>query len=178
MFDDKMVIQLEAALRRIFAMKITRSTFRELQNVLITVAAGNRDLTNDLFESLFTGQIKDTLKGKGSEHLKTLLPEFSIPIRLSKEIFERGEFVNIITSDTITQKENIAFLNRIRRIDGEEFLFITDPESTIHLLQHFTGRLQELEKMEQGPQMLSHFKKELVILRNRLDSIAQGLKEA
>lgn len=176
MFDDKMALQLEAALRRIFAMKISRSTFRELQNVLITVAAGNRDLTNDLFESLFTGQLKDTLKGKGAEHLKTLLPEFSIPIRLSKEIFERGEFVNIITSDTITQKENVAFLNRIRRIDGEEFLFITDPESTIHLLQHFTGRLQELEKMDEGKEQMAHFKKDLLILRNKIDALTQGLK--
>jgi hypothetical protein len=174
MLDDKMVSQLEASLRRIFAMKITRSTFRELQNVLITVSGGSRDLTNDLFESLYTGQLKDSLKGKSADQLKTLLTEFSIPIRLSKEIFERGEFVNIITSDTITQKDTVAFLNRIRRIDGEEFLFITDPESTVHLLQHFTGRLQELSKMEQGEQLINNFKKDLLILRNKLDELAKG----
>jgi len=176
MFDEKMALHLEGALRRIFAMKVSRSTFRELQNLLLMLSAGNRDLTNDLFETLYTGQLKDTLKGKGAEHLKSILNEFSIPIRLSKEIFERGEFVNIITSDLITQQEHVAFLNRIRRIDGDEFLFITDPESTVHILQHFTGRLQELERAEHGPEQLGHFKNELIALRNKIDALAQACK--
>ena len=66
--------------------------------------------------------------------------------RLAKEVFERGEFVNIITSDLVTQEEQFAFVNRLRRIDGEEFVFMSDPQNTVHLVTHFVGRLYELEK--------------------------------
>lgn len=179
MLDEKIITQVEGALRRIFAMKISRSTFRELQNALISVTSGNRELANDLFESLYTGQLKDSLaKQKGVDQLKAILNEFSIPIRLSKEIFERGDFVNIITSDTLGQQDNVAFLNRIKRIDGEEFLFITDPESTIHLLQHFMGRLSELEKKPQGKEQIAMYRKDLAEIRARIDALVENAAPA
>lgn len=176
--DEKMSSQLEAALRRIFAMKITRSTFREVQNMLLTLTEGDKSQATDILESLFTGQIKDSLaRGKTGETLKELAREFSIPIRLSKEVLERGEFVNIITSDTIAQKDKIGLLNRMRRTDGEEFLFITDPESTVHLLQHFAGRLQELERVESGKEQLQQFRKDILHLKAKVDALLTSLSD-
>ena len=111
MLDEKSLTNLESSLRRIFAMKLTRSTFRELQNTLIALANGNKDLTNDLYESLFTAQPKDSVvrDPKLVSQFKDLCRNFSVLVRLSKEIFERGEFVNIITSDTIIQGKDISF---------------------------------------------------------------------
>ncbi|MBJ7449506.1 MAG: DUF5414 family protein [Parachlamydiales bacterium] len=178
MFDEKFLSQLEGSLRRIFAMKITRSTFREIQNMLLTLTNGDKDIASDILESLFTGQVKDTVsKGKGAEAIKAMTREFSIPIRLSKEVLERGEFVSIITSDTISQKDRVGLLNRMRRTDGEEFLFITDTESTIHLLQHFAGRMQELEKVEAGKEQLMGHRKDIILLKAKVDALLAALSE-
>ena len=178
MMDENLLSQLEAALRRIFAMKITRSTFREVQNMLLSITGGDKGMATDLLETLFTGQVKENLtRGKNGDALKTVAREFSIPIRLSKEVLERGEFVNIITSDTIAQKDKLGLLNRMRRTDGEEFLFITDPESTVHLLQHFAGRLQELERAEYGKEQLLHFKKDIIQLKAKVDALLASLSD-
>lgn len=176
MLDEKNLTQLDASLKRIFAMKITRSTFRELQNVLIALAQGNKHLTNDLYESLITGNVKPGV-AKDMAELQSITKQFMIPIRLSKEIFERGEFINIITSDTISQDKEIALLNRIRRIDGDEFLFITDIPSTVSILKHFYGRIQEFEKSEEGKKQLGAFKRDLASLGQALQQLASSLTE-
>ena len=82
MLDEKSVNHFEGSLRRIFAMKITRSTFRELQNVVISTAEGNREMINDLFETLFTGQPKDSLSSnpKVKEQLKEICKNFTVLI--------------------------------------------------------------------------------------------------
>jgi hypothetical protein len=179
MLDEKSVFHLESSLRRIFAMKVTRSTFRELQNTVVSIAQGDRDTINNLFETLFTGTPKDALTSdpKVKDQLKEICRNFSVLVRLTKEIFERGEFVNIITSDLITQEKEVAFLNRIRRIDGDEFMFITDPASTVHLLQHFYGRLEELDRSPEGKNQLGQFKKDLVALSTKLNALAADLTE-
>lgn len=167
--DDRMVILFEGNMRRIFAMKISRSTFRELQNVILNCANQDKDLANFLFESLLTGQLKQPVPNeKQREILEDVIKNFTIPARLAKEVFERGEFVNIITSDLVSQQDEYAFLNRIRRIDGDEFVFLSDPQNTVNLLQHFAGRLIELEKAPKGKEQLAKFKKELSIIADRL----------
>lgn len=177
MLNENTVSRIKASLQRIFSMKITRSTFREVQNAIISSSGDDKEDVNDVFESFLSGKPKDKLaKGKSLDTLKSIIDEFSIPIRLSKEVHERGEFVNIITSDTLTQGDRIAFLNRVRRIDGEEFHFVTDPESTIHLLNHFVGRLQELDKSDQTKETLSKHKEDLERLRQRLAEVID-LKE-
>ncbi len=171
--DDRILTLFEGHLKRIFAMNITRSTFRELQNVILTCTNQNQDLANYLFETLLTGQIKGNLANeKHQEILEEIIKLFTIPARLAKEIYERGEFINIITSDIVTQQEESALLNRIRRIDGEEFLFLSDPQNTVHLLQHFAGRLQEFEKAPKGKEELDKFKKELNLIGERLKQLA------
>lgn len=171
--DDRVLMLFEGNLRRIFAMKITRSTFRELQNVILNCANQNKELANYLFETLLTGQIKGTLNNeKHQEVLEEVIKHFTIPARLAKEVYERGEFINIITSDLVTQEEECALLNRIRRIDGEEFVFLSDPQNTMHLIQHFVARLQEFNSKEKGSEAIKKLKKELGVIGERLKQLA------
>lgn len=171
--DDHTVMLFEGNMKRIFAMKITRSTFRELQNVILNCAKGNKEMANFLFETLMNGQISVSVPNeKHREILEEVIKSFTIPARLAKEVFERGEFINIITSDLITQQDEVAFLNRLRRIDGEEFTFLSDPQNTIHLLQHFVGRLLELEGASKGKEHLTKHRKELHLIAERLKQAA------
>ncbi len=171
--DDRTIMLFEGNLKRIFAMKITRSTFRELQNVILNCANQNKDLANFLFETLFTGQIKgEIVSEKHREVLDEVIKDFTIPARLSREVHERGEFVNIITSDLVWQEEQFAYLNRVRRIDGEEFIFLSDGQNTVHLASHFIGRLVELENHPKAKPELEKYKKELKVLAERLKQLS------
>lgn len=177
MINKDSIDDLRANLRRIFVMKISRSTFREVQNALITACGGQKDNLNKLFEWFMTGKPDTSMVDRGdSDVLKDLVEEFSIPVRLSREISERGDFVNIITSDTLSQKEGqqdkVAFVNRVRRIDGEEFHFITDPESTLHLIRHFGSRLMELQKTEESKALLEPYKKDIQAISKLIASLS------
>lgn len=179
MLNEKSISLLDGSLKRIFAMKLSRSTFREVQNIVFKVAAGDREFVTDIFEALFTGNIKPSLTNDSlvQDHMKEICKNYTILVRLAKEIYERGDFVNMVTSDLVTQENEVAFLNRIQRIDGEEFMFITDPASCVHLLQHFFARLQELEQNEIGRDSLHAFKKDLVNLSSRINALAADLTE-
>jgi hypothetical protein len=171
MLENKMIELLHKGLQRVFALPITRSTFRELQTVIITSVNQNTDLASDVFEAFFTGKVKKELvEGeKGLKKVSILIQQYGILARLSKEVYERGEFVNIITSDTLNQDDKTVFLNRVRRIDGQEFQFITDPESTIHLLHHFANRLQEMRQSDNSANALENYSKELASLREKIE---------
>ncbi len=171
--DDNIIMLFEGNLKRIFAMKITRSTYRELQNVVLNCANQNKEIANFLFETLLTGQIKMKLNEKHHEILEEVIKHFTIPARLSKEVYEKGEFINIITSDLITQENQVAFLNRLRRIDGDEMVFMSDPVNTLNLFQHFAGRIFELENNPKGKEELAKYKKELSALADRLKKLSQ-----
>lgn len=172
--DDKMLMLFEGNLKRIFALNVTRSTFREIQNVILNCTNQNKTLSNLLFEMLLTGTIPEGMGNeKQKEILEDIVKDFTIPARLSKEIYERGDFINIITSDAVSQKDQFAFINRLRRIDGEEFTFMTDPESTLHLIQHFIGRLSELEKVPKSKELLDKYKGVLVQLSDKLKQLSK-----
>lgn len=171
--DDRILMLFEGNLKRIFAMKISRSTFRELQNVILSCANQDKNVANFLFETLLTGQYKEgVVNEKQREILDEIIKDFTIPARLAKEVYERGEFVSVITSDIATQNDQSAFVHCVRRIDGEEFNFMADPQNTLHLLQHFVGRLYELEKQPKGKEQLSKFKNELSHLAEKIKNLA------
>lgn len=171
--DDKVLMLFEGNLKRIFAMKISRSTFRELQNVLLACTSGNKDLANFLFEILLTGQVKQgTVNEKQQEVLEDIIKHFTIPARLAKDVYERGEFINIITSDLVKQEKESAMLNRLRRVDGEEFVFLSDPQNTVNILQHFIGRVQEFQGSSEGREAIAKFKKELNLAGEKLKQMA------
>ena len=169
---DQTLMLFDGNLKRIFAMKVTRSTFRELQNVILTISNQDKSLANFLFETLLNGQIAPHVANEQqSDILDEIIKDFTIPARLAKEVYERGEFINMVTSDLVAQQDEVAFLNRIRRIDGDEFLFLADPQNVVHLLQHFVGRLYEIDKSPAGKGKLDKHKKELSILAERLKQL-------
>ena len=169
--DERTLMLFEGSMKRIFALKISRSTFRELQNVILTCANQDKKVANFLLETLMNGQIKPKIPEKQRPILEDVIKNFTIPTRLAKEIYERGDFVSIVTSDLVAQQEDYAFLSRIRRIDGEEFIFLSDPQNLLHLLQHFVGRLHELKQAEKGKEKLAKYKSEMIVLRERIKQL-------
>jgi hypothetical protein len=173
MLDEKTVSQIQKNLQRIFSMKVTPSTFREVQNNIVT-ALDNKQNAEQLFQAFFTGEIPEGLsKGKAQQLLTDVIDQFAIPIRLSKDVLERGEFINVLTSDSLQNDKQVVFLNRIRRIDGDEFHFLTDPESTMQVLQHFTNRLHDFSKSERGHKLGDVFKAQFTEIQKKIDEIVK-----
>lgn len=168
--DEKKQANVKRALKRVFSMPISRSTFREMQNALMATVEGDRDLANVILDSLMVGEPRDK-NDHQQQFLKKLIEDFSVPAQLSREIFEKGEFINMITSDILTQPNNVVFSNRLRRVDGEEFHFVSDLDSTIQLIHHFLGRLQELDKNESTKPVLANAKNQLTGLKAAFNEI-------
>ncbi len=146
MLQKRHVDRFRFHLQRLFSLKIGRTTFREMQNAILNTVEGDREQASQLFEALLRGEVSDDLAETDSlPAIRALVDAYSVPARLARDIYERGDFLQVITSDAIRQNDASLFVNRIRRIDGEEIQFITDIESTVHLLQHFVGRLTDLE---------------------------------
>ncbi|MCX6994508.1 MAG: DUF5414 family protein [Chlamydiae bacterium] len=171
MLNELMIHNIEAILKRIFCQKITRSTIREVQNGFMACTKNDQELSRDLLETVLSG----TLQGGFSSHplsdnIKKIISEFTIPLRVAKEVFERGEFISMVTSDILKNEGEIAFVNRIKRVDGEEFSFISDPASTLHLLHHFTARLKEFE---QNKDLLQAMKGDLIAIKEKLEALTR-----
>jgi hypothetical protein len=173
MLNEKKVQDLQTAFRRILAMPITRSTFREMQTTVLRIADGDVTNTNAVFESLLEGKAKaNVVENKQTTFFGDFINHFSPAVRAAKDVFEKGEFINFLSSDLLSQNNYALFLNRIRRIDGTEFQFISDPESTIHIVQHFLGRIKEMEKNDAARKALDGFKKELKAIQEDINQIA------
>jgi hypothetical protein len=165
--------QFERTLQRIFTLNISRSTFREVQNAVVAAADGNKELAKTVFESLISGRLETTnLDTETQNQLTDIVAKYTVPVALCRDIHEKGEFIGLVTSDTLRQGELHAFLNRIRRIDGEEFQFITDVDQTLHLLLHWSGRLHELTSSEGGRQILKERKGALDAISSNLEQLA------
>lgn len=172
--DDSALMLFEGNMRRIFAMKINRSTFRELHHVILTCVNQDKNKAEFLFESLLTGQIKQTLSNEKQRHiLEDIIKNFTIPARLAKEIHEKGEFVNVISADVLSFQEEYVILNRFCRIDGEELTFLSDPASTLNIIQHLIGRLYEIKGTPKGKEALAKHKGALTVLRERLKQLVE-----
>ncbi len=172
MIEEVQINQLNLAFKRIFAMPISRSTFREIQNAILSSSIKSQEESNLLFESLVTGESQSAAKVCTNETaLLNLIDNFSISIRVAKDVYERGEFISLASSDIISQPNRVAFLNRVRRVDGEEMHFLTDVRGTINLVHHLTSRLQELQKNEAGKNQLDASKPELKEVKKILDSL-------
>lgn len=169
--SEKEITLLEKNLQRIFCMTIKRTTFHEVQNVVFSCANGDKPLAQRIFETLVNGEmtlgpVPKTVK----ESMEGIIARYSIPIRLSKQVYEKGDFISAITSDLLKQPEGTLFNNRIRRVDGEEFQFISDADSTIHLLYHFLGRLRDVEKEDNGEFIKKH-QLALADIREKIDQL-------
>jgi hypothetical protein len=174
MWNDKKVEELEKSFKRILTMPMSKSTFRQLQNAIFATADRNVDSANDLIESLLTGNVKgDITKNVSKTNLDRFFINFAVPLSVARDVAEKGEFVSLITSDIIPHPSLAILSSRIRLVDGEEFQFLTDPESTLQFARHFLSRLQEFSQIESGKNVLSHHKEELKEIRKVLDDLTK-----
>jgi len=140
--DAQKLNYLLRTLQRIFALPITKSTFRDVQNVIMNVTEGNSEQAQQLLEDLVNEKI-DT-----DPQTQHALYQFGYLILVAKDVFERGDFLGLVTSDTVSREDQVFFSNRIRRIDGTELHFVTDVDSTVQLMNHLLVRLSELKKLK------------------------------
>jgi len=170
MINKESIEQFQGNMQRIFALKVGRTTYREIQNAVLAAANGDREDANALFEALLRGESKSEKVAKDAhELLQNIVDHFCIPSRLARDIYERGDFIQVITSDLVRQADNPLFVNRIRRVDGEELQFVSDVESTMHILNHFVGRLHELHASEgKESETLNNYQKQI-------DALSDGL---
>lgn len=177
MIEEQKLKQLDRAFKRIFAMPISRSTFREIQNAILSISEGNQEESNIIFESLVTGEQHQSGKVCANPaFLERMIDDFSISIRVAKDVFERGEFISLASSDIISQPNRVAFLNRIRRVDGEELHFLTDTKGTLNLIYHLMGRLQELKKNAEGKESIVDSKQQLLAIKQKIDDLVSTLE--
>ena len=164
--------QFGQSLQRIFAMKVTRSTYREVQNAVIAAVGGDQEKAQTLAECLLSRNTTSGPEGEPlPEPIQSIIQEYSVPIRLSKDVSEKGEFLSLVTSDTVRHGELVAFLNRVRRIDGEDFQFLTDTEGTLHLLLHVLSRLREVSSSEHGQKLLSQYQQHLNVIQTQVNAL-------
>lgn len=107
--EDNVFFLLEGNLKRIFATPIGYTTFREFQNVVFNCANGQQEAANFFFEMLINGKLTQEVTPHQKQAAQKLIAEFMMPIRVSKDIHERGEFINFITSDMLAQQERCIF---------------------------------------------------------------------
>lgn len=162
MDEDKLKF-LAQSFQRTFALPITKSTFRDIQNSIMTVTGGDPKRSQELLEKVVKGDIEADSK------LKEIFAHYSYLILVAKDVYERGDFVGMVTSDTVTRDNQIFFSNRIRRIDGTELHFVSDVDSTIQLMNHLLNRLSELKKLENASEIFER-------VGDRLTFIEEGIK--
>lgn len=169
MIEKQSIQQLTLVLTRIFALPLGRTTFREIQSAYIGLAKGDLELFGELMESVLSGQVKPSLKSKlDTEAFKTLVDEFSLKTRIAKDVHDKAQFISFITSDVLSQPNGVVFSNCIKTVEGEENRFLTDIESTIQLIHHFIGRIQEANKLDVS-------KDQITKLRGEIDKLQAGL---
>lgn len=139
--------QLSRSFRRIFALPISRLTIRELQNAINQALPENAETSKTLYESLITGDLKDGIKKSGGHSdLASLVEDYTYQFKIAREVAEMGEFMNSFSCDFLQQGNQVYFMNRMRRIDGEEYYFLSAPETNIRLAHMFINRLRDLKK--------------------------------
>ena len=173
--DNNTFLLLEGNLKRIFATPIGYTTFREFQNVVFNCSQGQQELANFLFEMLINGKILQELPAGQKQSAQSLIVQFMMLIRVAKDIHERGEFINFITSDMLAQQERCVFLNRLARVDGQEFLLMTDVQNTCHLIRHLLSRLLEAQKNPIGEKNLQEIQEDLVSLRAHFEELTKSM---
>lgn len=179
MIDPKKAQQLDFAFQRILTLPVSRSSFRQIQNAILFCLDGDREAASQLLDAFLGVELENEQAKKKSKEpaMQKLIERYALPIGVAREVSERGDFLSLMTSDVINHPEMPLFGNRIRRIDGQEFDFITNAESAIQLLHHFSSRLQEMDRLEKPREVLKGLKNELISLKSRVDQLIQNASE-
>lgn len=172
MLDTNKLQQLDFDFQRICALPIAKSSFRQMQNAVFFACEGQKEMATRVLDSLMAGESQ--LQAQDSSDQNTFisfLKRFTVPFNVAREVAERGEFIGMVTSDIINHPQMPMFGNRVRKIDGQEFEFLTDVSSTVQLLNHFCFRLEEMDKLEKAKNVLQGTKNELMQLRDQIDKL-------
>lgn len=177
--SEKALSLLEGGLKRIFSLPVTQMTYREVFNLVLVAAEGDKEMPERLLEALATRKMPEKWSEADKERLRKLSDQYSMSIRISREVMDRGEFLSLLTTDVVDgqqQKQQMLFLNRVRRIDGEGFQFLTDPLATAQLLAHFISRLSDLKETDAGAELLNKLSGDLGKVRDLLDDLIEDAK--
>jgi hypothetical protein len=170
MIEQNNLMHLAQVFKKVLALPVNRTTFRELQSAVMGLAQGDRELFTDITESLLVGQVKPILKGKiDLEAFQRFIEQFHIQVLVSKEVHDKSEFISFITSDVINQPQGVIFSNCIKTVNGQEHRFFTDIESTLQLIQHFVGRIHEAKGTESCKETMEKISDRLNDLRRSVD---------
>lgn len=168
MLDKKTLLLIKEQLQRLFALNITRSTFREVQNIVL--AHTSSTLQEKIYSSFLSGKADSKCIDKNNRTLfEEVIQHFYPLIQIAKDVYEKGEFVNFITSDTLNRNGSITFFNRIRRIDGKEFDFATDTSTSLQLLHHFLRKVRELPNLKSTKKQKESLQKNLLAIREEIE---------
>jgi hypothetical protein len=163
--------QLNRLFKRIFALPISRMTIREVQNAVSTAIPSNPDAFKSIMESLLSGEMKGDIRTSDGTDLSNFVETYSYPVRLSKEVAEMGEFMNSFNCEFLQQGNQVYFVNRMRRIDGQEYYFLSMPETNIRLAHMFVNRLQDLKKALGRLKLDPRVAEELANIKNDIDTL-------
>jgi len=150
--QDKMEV-LENQFQRIFTLPVTRTTFRELQNVISTAFDGNNEKTISFIDSLLQNR-----KDSESDQIADFVKEYCIPVRVAKQVHDNGEVLSMLTTDVGMQAGNMIFSVRMRRIDGGEFSFLTDAAGFLQIAEHILSRIESVSTNQTGRAVIGSLK--------------------
>ncbi len=173
MLEEDEIKQLTQILKRTFALPITKSTYNEIQRSIFKAVDENVDRANEVLVSLLGGEVKKDNDNSPDSPTQDFLDEFSVQVRLAKDIYERGEFLNFISSEVINARNNVLFSNFIHKLDGNQFQFLTDPEGIVQLASHFLGRVEEIKRIDKSKRFIKNKKEDLQNLKERLEHILE-----
>ncbi len=171
MLEKKDIDQLRQVFRRIFSLPVTRSSFKEIQRSIFTAVGEDKNKANEVLDALLNGEQDKS----SSSNFQELIEEFGVRTRLAREVLERGEFINFLSSDLINPGQHILFVNFIRRIDGQEFQFLTEPEGIVYLLKHFLGRIEEIQRIDKSKEFIKNQANDLKELKDKLDKLISSV---
>jgi len=163
--DEQKQQFLVKSLQRVFALPITKSTFRDVQNSILAVTEGDKDKAQQLLEDLVNDKMDV------SPDTKHDFSHFSYLILVAKDVFEKGDFVGLVTSDTVGRDDQIFFSNRIRRIDGTELHFVSDINSTIQIMNHFLNKLSEIKNYQNSKEVIEEIYDKLTFLEEGIKAL-------
>lgn len=153
--QDKLEV-LEQQFQRIFTLPVTRTTFRELQSVVSTAFDGDNEMTNAFIDDLLQNK-----KINETDFIADFMKEYSIPLRVAKQVHDSGEVLSMLTTDVGMQGGNMLYSVRIRRIDGGEFTFITDTGGFLQIAEHILARAESTTSNSAGKGIMNSMRSRL-----------------
>ena len=174
MLTEMQLKSLSRNFMRIFALPISRLTILEVRNALNEALPEDKDKdkVKSIYESLLNGNTPNNNKenNNGNNDLEYFLEKYSPHVRFAREVAERGEFMNTFNCEFLQQGNQVYFVNRMRRLDGKEYYFLSAPETNVRLAHMFINRLRDLKKTV-GVKFDQSLLKEIESIKNDADSL-------